>query len=516
MKQLEPLYLFGDEPVANMDSDRLSLESMARVIAAASIGAEGPFNIGVFGGWGHGKSSVMKLAKSLIDENTDMANAVTVWVNAWKYEHDEHPIVPLVACIVDAVNEHLAVLQKKSGKGIKGITDGFKQINRALRAIAYGFSAKVKVGLPGFTEVEAGFVAEKMIDRYENLSASPRDPLLDKSLYYRADDLLASLPGKSPAECPPKIVVFIDDLDRCLPPRALRLFESIKLVLAHKGFIFVMAVDRNIIDSFLEARYRTEYGLAEYANDGARYMDKLIQLPLTLSDHANDTFETFIEKLITSHSEHLKPGVAKAFISLKGPLAAGVNRNPRTLIRTLNRLLVDMFMWFQRLPEKAKEPDYGRVVGLCAVTRILEEHLGVHYLNLALDQDLCDLLWQVLSSSKSHRSSLFRADGEIDLDAMEKMARLQSNPVLLKLDSRDFLKELLKTKYGMEWLKKSEMRSEFESILVHEMKSHKTCEGMINTVREYMERYKNGSIEKFDMYTLLQCLIQDYIKNNEE
>ena len=83
------------------------------------------------------------------------------------------------------------------------------------------------------------------------------DPLLDRTLYYNAFETIESVAAEQAAgDDAVKIVVFIDDLDRCLPPQALKLLESIKLVLAQRGFIFALAgpiyagtneVQRNII-----------------------------------------------------------------------------------------------------------------------------------------------------------------------------------------------------------------------------------------------------------------------------
>ena len=61
------LQLISDEPVATLAEDRLSLETFANTIASVALGTEGPFTIGVFGGWGHGKTSLLRLAQHMLD-----------------------------------------------------------------------------------------------------------------------------------------------------------------------------------------------------------------------------------------------------------------------------------------------------------------------------------------------------------------------------------------------------------------------------------------------------------------
>jgi predicted KAP-like P-loop ATPase len=190
---------------------------------------------------------------------------VTVWFNAWRYEKDEHPIIPLVGTIVQGLEAH-QTRGKKLG-------DAGTSLIKALRAIAYGFSAKSTVKVPGFAEVEASFVAKEMIDRSDNLR---NDPLLDRSLYYGAFHNLDSLKLRSDV----KIVIIIDDLDRCFPDQAIRLLESIKLVLSQPGFIFVLGVARQVIEGYLQHRYSTEFGIANF--QGQLYLDKIVQLPFHL------------------------------------------------------------------------------------------------------------------------------------------------------------------------------------------------------------------------------------------
>jgi len=53
-KSLE-LFLFTDEPVRDLAQDHLGLKPFSSMVAAAALTNRGPFNIGVFSGWGQGK-----------------------------------------------------------------------------------------------------------------------------------------------------------------------------------------------------------------------------------------------------------------------------------------------------------------------------------------------------------------------------------------------------------------------------------------------------------------------------
>ena len=63
------LHLLSDDPIRDHDQDGLDLERWAEVVAGAALGTEGPLSIGVFGRWGVGKTSVLHLARGLIDRS---------------------------------------------------------------------------------------------------------------------------------------------------------------------------------------------------------------------------------------------------------------------------------------------------------------------------------------------------------------------------------------------------------------------------------------------------------------
>jgi predicted KAP-like P-loop ATPase len=269
--ELEPLVLLEDEPVENWEQDELGLLDFSRIIAAAALGTRGPFTIGIYGAWGEGKTSVLKQAQTLLDrESGKRDNIVTVWFNAWQFEHEEHPIVPLVASIVDQIEKTLDERKSLAQTDREAVGTAFRKMRDALRSIAYGFSY-------------AGFTAKDMIDRYEQLRKSGH-PVLDRSLYYNAYEVLASaIPSelrKGDIDKMPRIVVFIDDLDRCLPDKAVRLLESIKLVLTQPGFIFALAVYKPVIQAYINAETNRQLEGINIAHRGVEYLDKIIQLAL--------------------------------------------------------------------------------------------------------------------------------------------------------------------------------------------------------------------------------------------
>ena len=126
-----------------------------------------------------------------------------------------------------------------------------------------------------------------------------------------------------------KFIVFVDDLDRCLPEKAIDMLEAIKVFLEADGCVFVIAVDPNVIIEGIRVKYRDfalrENGEADLPITGDDYLEKIIQLPFYLPPVTHDDMVKFIGTQMADLSEEC----AEVF-------ALGMEANPRKIKRTLN------------------------------------------------------------------------------------------------------------------------------------------------------------------------------------
>jgi KAP family P-loop domain/TIR domain len=412
------LRLIADQAIGEAharQTDGLGFGAYAQVLAQSALDTPGPFTIGVFGEWGTGKTSLMRLIQSRL---ADEPNVATVWFNAWRYEKEEHPIVPLVGTIVRELEAHTAFSQR--------FGDSAKKLVRALRAVAYGFSAKSTVRIPGFAEVEASFVAKDMIDRQEKLTP---DPLLDRSLYYGAFNSLESLHLESDL----RVVILIDDLDRCFPDQAIRLLESIKLVLAQRGFIFVLGVARRVIEGYLHHRYATEYGIADFK--GQLYLDKIVQLPFHIPP-ATGRMDEFCARILDDQPD----AVTSQLAGILPTIAEALGGNPRAVIRFVNNILID----FAINSELADAGLMERIpLDYFAISRSLEDRWPEVYSSLITQAQLAD---NVSSWDRSSVASHAEKDG-------------QEARIAASLVSDQQLANLLFGEHGRSWLKSPELRA---------------------------------------------------------
>jgi KAP family P-loop domain len=93
-----------------------------------------------------------------------------------------------------------------------------------------------------------------------------------------------------------RVVVFVDDLDRCLPGNALDVLESMKLFFDLPGFVFVVGLDEDVVERAIRAKFASLDDQAETGNVspsepgsmltsqrlGREYVKKIFQLPYSL------------------------------------------------------------------------------------------------------------------------------------------------------------------------------------------------------------------------------------------
>ena len=81
-------------------------------------------------------------------------------------------------------------------------------------------------------------------------------------------------------------MVFVDDLDRCLPEKAVELLEAIKLFLDLEGYLFILGVNRLVVEEGIRRHYAYPGNKADDGGQGGKagtlaeeYLEKMIQMP---------------------------------------------------------------------------------------------------------------------------------------------------------------------------------------------------------------------------------------------
>jgi hypothetical protein len=251
------------------------VESLADVCLEAEIA---PLTVGVFGSWGSGKTSLMQMLRAAIDARADQAatsgapKIITLWFNAWRYEGKEE----IQSALIHAILREL----EKDKSLVQDMKDTFDRLKKGASVLKLAKTiAKSAITLtPDFTGLLDAFSdeSEKVADTMERFESD------FESLF---------LSGKVG-----RIIVFIDDLDRCSSDKVVEAFETIKLFLNTPETTFVIGADAAKIEEAISSVYRVERDRkAIYSRD---YLEKIVQLPFSIPEQRRNDVEAYVAMLV--------------------------------------------------------------------------------------------------------------------------------------------------------------------------------------------------------------------------
>lgn len=329
---------------SDMDMATLVAQQVERRLEGHAASEEA-FVVSLYGEWGVGKTYCLKgirsyFASKLSDPSADVRQGsvtklvVPVFFDPWQYEHEEHLVIPLLKTIEHELNgvaeridqeqaNNLSVrLKQGAGSAAELLTNAARVFGDVAVSLLSGFKLKAPplMGLAGldmeFSPKDALDAARKASEKREaprspespwrrwfgSKKASPAQERLARyeSIYFDVQSELKAL-IKEQNGMALRLVVLIDDLDRCLPEKAVQILESVKLFLNIPGFSFVLAVDDEVVERGIAHRYQS-YGapLLGQGRDarppitGAEYLEKIVHLPVHLQRWTRGTAEAFL------------------------------------------------------------------------------------------------------------------------------------------------------------------------------------------------------------------------------
>lgn len=243
-------------------SDALQSRLRAHFAALDDPGAlpQAPLTIGLFGGWGSGKSLHLECLKDRFWAPPVTGQVVTlpVFFNAWRHETEAHLIVPLLKTTHYTLNRWLDERTDAGNKASVAVLDALKKTTIGFKDAALALAAGLdgKLSVPGFGEI--GFKFSDMLEAdakrhaartsadpvrrwfprvFERPAVATSKPLADlDAIYHDFETYLITLTAISASpEKRLNLLFLIDDLDRCLPEKAVQRLESIKLFLDVPG-----------------------------------------------------------------------------------------------------------------------------------------------------------------------------------------------------------------------------------------------------------------------------------------
>ena len=268
------MQLLTDNPITLITDDKFGFDSFATALKVAILRAEPlPLCVGILGAWGSGKSSFMYLLKGLIEEEAKKSSdkkIETIWFNPWKYDQKEDLWNALIQTVLNSI--------------IASAT-----IKPAIRVIAKNLALAttwlaLKKAIPAVT---AGVISAANLDKIVE-AFNKKDEKYFSHINTFEEDFTRVVKDFTNDG---KLVIFIDDLDRCLPENAITVLESLKLFIGNAHCIFVLGMDHSIIEAGIKIRYGDKTLIT-----GRDYLDKIVQVPFFLPSVFYDKLKDSLSK----------------------------------------------------------------------------------------------------------------------------------------------------------------------------------------------------------------------------
>ncbi len=299
-----------------------------------------PIVFGIHGKWGVGKSTFMRLIKNSLDKK----KFITIDINPWEFGYDQNFITIFLSKLYNEIKDELSQYEKNEEDFV---TLFLKSIVKPLKLSANVGLLNAEYDLSKFNLKSK----KTMVDNYisENFAAKEAiKKLLEAKIFdYK------------------KIVVFIDDLDRCRTTKVIEVIESIKLVLNSEKCIFLLGCDNEYLENALSIEYKDFIEFLQRENseentiqDGVsfskslksfsrEYLEKIIQVPFYIPPLDKNSVSNYIDCILlqnnkskmlkydfkTNYYDNFKKDLDENIIK-ELVLKAGLN--PRKIKRILN------------------------------------------------------------------------------------------------------------------------------------------------------------------------------------
>lgn len=377
---------YPDKPVSSVQNDLFSVETYIDGLCQFIKNCDTPMTISIQGDWGSGKTSMM----NMICEKME-ADISPVWFNTWQFSQFSFGNSLVFSMMTVLLN---------------GLGCEKESINKVLGGVLR-FTKNVAIGT--VDHFVGGYAADKV-----------NDILTPEATVDYANEIIqlkerfqAAVNKKIAVDKKSRVVVFVDDLDRLQPAKAIELLEVLKLFLDCENCVFVLAVDYEVVTMGIKQKFGEDVSKEK----GRSFFDKIIQLPFKMPVAQYD-----IKKYVADSLERMQLKNDEETLGLFERLIQNsIGFNPRSMKRLFNTYQL-LYIISANSAKDVDENIRQRVLFASICLQMSYENAYRHFMSSisVLDAEFISTLLDVDKIMEDEELIRIIADGEDDLDVYIK------------------------------------------------------------------------------------------------
>ena len=249
---------FTDKPTSTLNEDAFGVQQYITGLNDFIMECYTPMTIAIQGDWGSGKTSMMNMIREQLGDRV-----ITTWFNTWQYSQFNMGD----ALAVSFLSRLIADLETEQDQKTNNIKKALKTISRFAKTAGV-IAADTFVGGKAADTIENGFSA----------LSEQTETDMPQAINELKDQFQTAVNNKIQQSGKDRLVIFIDDLDRLHPGKAVELLEVLKLFLDCDNCGFVLAIDYAVVSQGVKQKYGELIG----EEKGKSFFDKIIQVPLKM------------------------------------------------------------------------------------------------------------------------------------------------------------------------------------------------------------------------------------------
>lgn len=307
---------FTDQPAMSIQEDLFEINKYIDGLSEFILECDTPMTIAIQGDWGSGKTSFMNMIRYQIENKV-----VTSWFNTWQYSQfnmGDTLSLSLIKRLIDTLPSQDDTTKKAVVKTLNLVGKCLKE--GALMAMDMTISGRVADKaeriLDGVTDKEETDLTAALGQLKQQFQECINNAIMNKNME--------------------RVVIFVDDLDRLTPAKAVEMLEILKLFLDCENCVFILAIDYQVVSQGIAEKYPN----MKDAEKGKAFFDKIIQVPFKMPV-ALYNMDKFIQDILERMGLELNDSTRGSVIAYyKKLISCSIGSNPRGIKRLFNAYLL--------------------------------------------------------------------------------------------------------------------------------------------------------------------------------